>query len=75
MGLIQPQLLGNVRVRHSMLLGAYIQTKNYLDCVERGYLGEMEEFEKNLVEELKKNTILIENVLWDYFDREADILD
>lgn len=69
------KLLGNVRVRHSMLLGAYIQMKNYLECVERGYLGDLEDFEKELVQEMKKNVISIEKVLWDYFDKEASILE
>lgn len=57
------ELLGNVRVRHSMLLGVYVQTKNYLECVEHGYLGQMELFEKNLVKELKNNLESMEKVL------------
>lgn len=66
--------LASTRVRHSMLLSMYVPMKNYLECLERGYLGNIEEFEKPLVAELKKNCSSIEKVLWDYFDKEGNIL-
>lgn len=68
------ELLGNVRVRHSMLLGVYVQMKNYLECVEHGYLGQMEKFEETLVKELKNNLDSMEEVLWGYFDKEESIM-
>ena len=50
--------LANIRVRHSMLLGVYVQMKNYLDCIERNYLGAMSSAEQELIDEMKKNVIL-----------------
>jgi len=66
--------LGNIRVRHAMLLGAYIQTKNYLECIERGYLGDLVDIEKTLIEEMKKTLPAMEKILSDYFNIETDIL-
>lgn len=58
------------RVRHSMLLGVYTQLKNYLDCIDRGYLGNLKETEQKLVNELKGTRKSIEKVLKYYFDKE-----
>lgn len=68
------ELLNTTRVRHSMLLGAYTQLKNYLDCIEHGYLGVLKESEKELVKELKKTRKSIENLLKYYFDKEEQLL-
>jgi hypothetical protein len=66
--------LANIRVRHSMLLGVYVQMKNYLDCIERNYLGAMSSAEQELIDEMKKNVIAIEKTLWDYFHKEEKLM-
>lgn len=66
--------LNNVRVRHAMLLGMYGQMKNYVECLERGYLGEVNDYEKKLVDEMKDTLIKIENVCWNYFQKEGKII-
>lgn len=66
--------LQTTRVRHSMLLGAYTQLKNYLECVEHGYLGALREPEKELIKELKKARESMETVLKYYFDKEENLL-
>jgi len=63
-----------VRVRHTMLLGVHNQMKNYLECLERGYLGNMTEKEKEFTDELKQTMLKIENACWDYFEEEGRIL-
>jgi len=62
--------LNTTRVRHSMLIGAYTQLKNYLECVDHGYLGKLREPEEALVKELKKTKESMEKVLKFYFDKE-----
>lgn len=71
---ISMKTLDLVRVRHTMLLGVHNQMKNYLECLERGYLGEMNNKEKEFTDELKQTLLKIENVCWDYFDEEGRIL-
>ena len=66
--------LNTVMVRHSMLRGAYVQLKNYLDCVERGYLGVLLPDEQDMVKELKKTTQSMENTLKYYFDTEERMI-
>lgn len=68
------ELLNATRVRHSMLLGAYTQLKNYLDCVDRGYLGVLKEEEKEMIKELKKTRLSMEKVLKYYFDKEESLV-
>ncbi len=68
------QELGNVRVRHSMLMGVYVQMKTYLDCIERHYLGELAPYEVELIEGMKKNMESIEKTLWDYFHKEEKLM-
>lgn len=68
------ELLKTTRVRHSMLLGAYMQLKNYLDCVEHGYLGVLKEPEQEMIKELKRTRISMENVLKYYFDKEESLI-
>lgn len=63
-----------VRVRHTMLLGVHNQMKNYLECLERGYLGETTNKEKEFTNELKETLLKIENTCWDYFEEEGRIL-
>jgi hypothetical protein len=65
--------LQTTRVRHSMLIGAHMQLKNYLECVEHGYLGKLNEMEQGLVKELKKTRESMGKVLKYYFDREENI--
>jgi len=48
--------------------------KNYLECLERGYLGNMTEKEKEFTDELKQTMLKIENACWDYFEEEGRIL-
>jgi hypothetical protein len=67
-------VLGNIRVKHSMLFTTQVQIKNYLQCVDRNYLGEMDETERKLIEDLKKTVNIIENVLNHYTLKEAEIL-
>lgn len=62
------------RVRHSMLLGAYTQLKNYLDCVDHGYLGKLLKDEEDMVKELKKARDSMANMLKFYFDTEERLL-
>jgi hypothetical protein len=62
--------LNTTRVRHSMLIGAYTQLKNYLDCVEQGYLGKLSKTEEDLVKELRKTKEAMNKVLKFYFDNE-----
>ncbi len=69
------ELLDTIKVRHSMLIGAYTQLKIYLDCVNHGYLGALKENEQELVKELKKTRISMENVLKHYFDKEETLAD
>jgi len=57
-----------------MLIGAHMQLKNYLDCVEHGYLGTLNEMEQSLVKELKKTRSSMENVLKYYFDKEENLV-
>lgn len=66
--------LQTTRVRHSMLIGAYMQLKNYLECVEHGYLGTLNDSEQSLVKELKKTRASMENMLKYYFDKEENIV-
>lgn len=73
-GIFQMDTLNNIRVKHIMLLGLYAQMKNYLGCMERGYLGEMSEGEKNLIDELKATLLKIENVCWTYCEEEGRII-
>ncbi len=68
------ELLNTTRVRHSMLLGAYTQLKNYLDCIEHGYLGVLKESETELVKELKKTRKSMEHVLKYYYEKEENLL-
>lgn len=68
------ELLNTTRVRHSMLLGAYTQLKNYLDCVDHGYLGVLKEEEKEMIKELKKTRLSMEKVLKYYFDKEESFV-
>lgn len=68
------ELLNTTRVRHSMLLGAYTQLKNYLDCVDHGYLGVLKETEVELVKELKRTKLSMEKVLKYYFDKEESLV-
>ena len=68
------ELLNTTRVRHSMLLGAYTQLKNYLDCVDHGYLGVLKEQEAELIKELKKTRMAMEKVLKYYFDKEESLV-
>lgn len=65
--------LGVIRVRHSMLLAVYTQTKNYLECIDRNYLGETEPYEKTLIEVMRNNMAAMEKVLLDYFDTEGEL--
>jgi hypothetical protein len=67
-------VLGNIRVKHSMLFTTQMQIKNYLHCVDRNYLGEMDSTEQKLIEELKKIVTTIDNVLNHYTLKEAEIL-
>ncbi len=67
--------LDNVRVRHAMLFGVYVQLKNYLECLNRGYLGDLNDFEKKLSDELKDTLLKVESTCWDYFDKEERILE
>lgn len=53
-----------------MLIGAYTQLKNYLDCIDHGYLGKLREPEEALVKDLKKTKESMEKVLKFYFDKE-----
>jgi hypothetical protein len=48
--------------------------KNYLECLERGYLGETNDKEKKFTNELKETLLKIEDVCWDYFEEEGRIL-
>lgn len=66
--------LDNVRVRHAMLLGVYGQMKNYIECLERGYLGDLNECEKKLTDDMRDTLLKIENACWDYFEEEGRIL-
>ncbi len=68
------ELFNTVRVRHSMLNGAYTQLKNYLDCIDHGYLGVLKDSEVELVKELKKTRLAMETVLKYYFDKEEQLL-
>jgi len=65
--------LGIIRVRHSMLLAVYTQTKNYLECIDRNYLGEIESYENDLIEVMRNNMAAMEKVLLDYFDTEGEL--
>jgi hypothetical protein len=58
-----------------MLLGVQSQMKNYIECLERGYLGETTNKEKEFTDELKATLIKIENVCWEYFDEEGRLLE
>lgn len=66
--------LGNIRVKHSMLLSTYVQIKNYLECVDRNYLGEMDTTESQLIETLRRMVDTIEKTLSHYSFKEAEIL-
>ena len=65
--------LGIIRVRHSMLLAIYTQTKNYLECIDRNYLGKMKPYEKDLLKIMKNNMAAMGKVLLDYFDTEGEL--
>jgi hypothetical protein len=68
------QDLASIRVRHSMLSGVYVQIKNYLDCVDRDYLGKMNQSEQTLVDEMKNFNKSMEKMLREYFHKEEKIL-
>jgi hypothetical protein len=57
-----------------MLIGAYTQLKNYLDCVDHGYLGVLKEEEIEMVKDLKKTRLSMEKVLKYYFDKEESLV-
>lgn len=67
-------VLGNIRVKHSMLFMTHAQIKTYLECIDRNYLGEMDSDEKKLVDELKKVVAKIQHTLDHYAFQEAEIL-
>lgn len=58
--------LDNIRIHHSMLLGLCSQIKNYVNCYERGYLGETTEKEEALYQNILKTRDEIENMLMHY---------
>jgi hypothetical protein len=64
-----------VRVRHSMLIGIYVQMNNYFECLSRGYLGELDPKETILLEDLKKTMVNVEKVMEGYFDSESKIME
>lgn len=66
--------LGNIRVKHSMLLSIHVQMKNYLECINRNYLGEMDATEKKLIEEIESTIKTMEKTLEHYSFQEAEIL-
>jgi hypothetical protein len=66
--------LQTARVRHSMLLGTYMQLKTYLDCIEHGYLGKLLKDEQEMMEDLKKAKESTEKVLKYYFDTEERLM-
>ena len=72
---ISMRTLDLVRVRHTMLLGVLNQIQNYVDCLERGYLGEITNKEKEFTDELRQTLSKIENICWDYFEEEGRIID
>lgn len=67
--------LPNIRARHSMLLSLYVSMKNYLECLERGYLGEISPFEKSLADEMKDTLLKMESACLDYFKEEGRIIE
>jgi hypothetical protein len=66
--------LQTTRVRHSMLSGVHMQLKNYLNCVECGYLGKLLNDEAEMLQNLKKAKESMEEVLKYYFDIEERLL-
>ena len=66
--------LQTTRVRHSMLLGVHMQIKNYLNCVECGYLGKLLNDEQEMMKELKNTKESMEKVLKYYFDTEERLM-
>lgn len=41
--------------------------------IDRNYLGEIEPYEKDLIEVMKNNMAAMEKVLLDYFDTEGEL--
>lgn len=67
--------LSNIRVRHSMLMGLYVQMKNYTECLERGYLGEVSDKEKKLTDNMKDTLLEMDQICWNYFEEEGKIIE
>lgn len=65
--------LQTTRVRHSMLLAVHMQLRNYLDCVNHGYLGALGEMEKETLKELENARNSVEKLLKYYFDKEESL--
>lgn len=65
--------LATIRIQHSMLSGVYVQLKNYLDCADRDYLGDLNK-EQDLIEELRHAAKSIEKMLRSYVHKEEKIL-
>lgn len=58
--------INSVRLRYSMLLNLHMQMKNYVNCMNRGYLGELEDFEKKLIDEIDATTLKMKEAFWQY---------
>jgi hypothetical protein len=57
-----------------MLLSLYVSMKNYLECLEHGYMGEISPYEKTLADEMKDTLLKMESTCLDYFKEEGRII-
>ncbi len=70
-----PKDLGNLHLRHSMLSALHSVLKNYMMCMDRDYFGPKTPQEIELTNNLHVTLKAVEEVMGNYYDNEAAILE
>ena len=72
---MEDKKLADICLRHSMLICLHTQMYQYINCVSRGYLGEITPEEKVIIDKFNNSMLDVANVLKQYFEKERDLME